>query len=365
MGIHAEPRINKIVTEERMLGDARRWRRFGEPTPAGQSLKEDGTPDYGIFGPGSLTWEILLHPATVVFETCAQVSIQGLYMPIMAGVRDEDPMSRKAQAGTMTAFDAFDRLQRNSGLHAPMWFGDTPTAERMAHHLHRIHGHVTGDLIDVGAPELGGYAAAGPRESMWAAITELHPIMYLYENFAYHGDSGPRRLSDEQRDQYVAEMESYIRLVGGGPEEEFPKSMAELEALYEKYEYLFGKTETLDIIPKTGQRFREIVEASIQKNWDPSQQLARDQLNAVHSMDGNMLAALPEWFQIKAGLNEEQRAAAKQKLADSQDLIRELQQPENERRVVRLLWGPDAMTLIDNARELHQKALRDREALQS
>lgn len=49
----AKPEIDKIVTEERLLGTERRWRRFGEVTPAGKSLKDDGTPDYGIFGSGS------------------------------------------------------------------------------------------------------------------------------------------------------------------------------------------------------------------------------------------------------------------------------------------------------------------------
>ena len=346
-----------IVTEERLLGTERRWRRFGAPVPAGKSLKDDGTPDYGIFGPGSAVWDVLLHPATVVFETAAQAALQLKYKPIPAGIRDNDPMSRKARAGTYTAFDGFERAQRNSGMHAPMWFGDTPTATRMAGHLHRIHGHVAGDLIDVGAPELGGYAASEPRDAMWAAITELHPILWMYERFAVHGDDGPRRLTDEQRDRYVAEMGAYLRLVGA-PEEEIPGSTAELDALYVKYWCLFGDTETMNIHPETGADMHALTAASAQRNWHPSHQLCIDVLQEVYmQFETQIIATFPERFQVMAGLDADQRAQAAKLLEDSQDLIRRMQQPETERRIMRMMWGPDGMDLIDNARELHQRAL--------
>jgi uncharacterized protein (DUF2236 family) len=356
----AQREIDKVVTEERLLGAERRWRRFGEPVPAGKSVKEDGTPDYGIFGPGGVTWEVLLHPATIVFETVAQATLQLLYKPIVAGIRDEDPISRKARAGTYTVFDGFERAQRNSGMHAPMWLGDTATAKRMAGHLHNIHRHVKGDVIDVGRPELGGYAASEPRDAMWAAITELHSILWMYERFAYHGDDGPRPLTDEQRDQYVREMGPYLRLVGA-PEEDIPDSMAELDALYDKYWDLFGHSETINIFPETGENFQEIIADAMKRNWHPSQQLAVDVLQEVYQQfQDQIMATFPERFQIKAGLGEARRAAAARALEDSQDLIRELQQPENERRIMRMMWGPDGVTLIEGARELHQQVLRDR-----
>lgn len=73
------------ITREDLLGTERRWRRFGEPTAAGESLNEDGTPDYGIFGPGSVVWEVLLHPATVVFLNAVQGAVQTKgYNPIVS-----------------------------------------------------------------------------------------------------------------------------------------------------------------------------------------------------------------------------------------------------------------------------------------
>jgi uncharacterized protein (DUF2236 family) len=357
----AKPEIDKIVTEERLLGTERRWRRFGEVVPAGKSLKYDGSPDYGIFGPGSIVWEVLLHPATVVFETVAQATLQLQYKPIAAGLRDIDPLSVKGRNGTLTAFDSFERAQRNSGMHAPMWFGDTPTATRMASFLHKIHGHVHGAVIDVSTPELGGYAASEPRDAMWAAITELHPILWMYERFAYHGEDGPQRLTDEQRDQYVREMGAYLRLVGA-LEEEIPSTMAELDALYAKYSDFFDHSDTINVLPETGQDYLEIVNETMKQNWHPSQQLAVDVLHEVYiQVEDAIKATFPESLQIKAGMDEERRAEAAQALEDSQDLIRELQQPGNERRLMRMMWGPDGVTLIESARELHQQALRERE----
>ncbi|MFD8725280.1 oxygenase MpaB family protein [Streptomyces sp. NPDC059629] len=354
------PKIDKIVTTERLLGTERRWRRFGQPVPAGMSVKGDGTPDYGVFGPGSVVWDVLLHPATIVFETVAQASLQLKYKPIVAGVRDTDPLYVKARAGTLTAFDSFERGQRNSGMHAPMWLGDTATASRMARHLHNIHQHVKGDIIDVSTPELGGYAASEPRDAMWAAITELHPILWMYENFAYHGDEGPRPLTDEQREQYVREMGAYLRLVGA-EEREIPGSVAELDALYDRYEDLFGDSETMNIHPETGQDMHEAYAAATAKNWHPSQQLAVDVFKEVYDpFVEPILATFPERIQAKIGLDETRRAQAAQALKDAQETIRELQQPQNERRIMRMMWGPDGVALIDSARQLHQQVLADR-----
>ncbi|MFI6062220.1 oxygenase MpaB family protein [Streptomyces sp. NPDC051286] len=351
---------DNVLTEERLLGSERRWRRLGEPVPAGSTLNEDGSRDHGLFGPGSVTWEVLLHPATIVFETVAQATLQLLYKPIPAGIRDEDPISRKARAGTYTVFDGFERAQRNSGMHAPMWLGNTETATRMAAHLGRVHRHVKGDIIDVATPELGGYAAAEPRDAMWAAITELHSILWMYERFAYHGEEGPRPLTEAQRDQYVREMGAYLRLVGAA-EDEIPGSMAELDALYDTYGDLFGTSETINVHPETGQDMHEVMSECMRRNWHPSHQLAVDVLEEVYQrFVTQILAAFPERIQIKAGLDEARRVEAARLLEDSQDLIRRMQLPENERRIMRMMWGPDGVALITNARDLHQQALRER-----
>lgn len=348
------------VTKELIRGTERRWRRFGEPVPAGGSLKGDGTIDCGLFGPGSVVWEVLLHPATIVFENAGQGLMQLCYKPIVAGIRDRDTMAVKAKAGTLTFFDSFDRMSRNAGMHAPMWLGDTATAELMAKHLHNIHKKVRGDVIDVGEPELGGYAASEPRDAMWACLTELHPILWMYEAFAFRDGRLPHRLPPEQRDRYVAEVAEYCRLVGAD-EQEIPTNMAELAALYDKYADLFRHSDTINIDPQTGEDHNKFIGRVMVKNFDRSQLRAVWQL-LIHFIIWRqpMLGAFSGKARKAAGLGpfKSRMACAARKLSLPAAWI--MQQPPIERYVTRVMWGPDAVELIASARKLHAQALAGR-----
>jgi uncharacterized protein (DUF2236 family) len=347
----------RVLTDEKFLGTASRWRRLGEPVAAGDSTKPNGDPDYGLFGPGTMVWEVLLHPATVVFEAVMQSLLQTTYKPIVAGVRDHDIISRKARAGTLTVFDVFERFQRNSGMHAPMWLGDTKTAQTMADHLGRVHKSVVGDVIDIASPELGGYDAASPREVMWAAVTEMDAMLHLYESFAFQGSEPPRKLSAAQRDQYWKEAAAYVRLVGA-PEDEIPTSDGEVEALYEKYDKLFGHTPTIDILPNTGENFAELTQEVIQKNFHPSQAKAAERIQSEFGdMRAPVFGALRERSRRHTGLDDVGCAAAVQAVKDALPSIKLKQEGENERQAMRLMWGPDGVMLIDKARALHAKVL--------
>jgi uncharacterized protein (DUF2236 family) len=363
MSAAARGHVDNRLTKEQVLGTEKRWRRFGEPTPAGGSLKADGSPDYGLFGPGSVVWEVLLHPATLVFLNAAQGQMQGKgYKPIVAGLRDRDPISRKAQQGTLTIFDVFERGSRNAGMHAPMWLGDTDTARRMAKHLHNIHQRVAGDIIDVGRPELGGYAASEPREAMWAALTEMHPMLWAFEAFAFRNGKLPHRLSPQQRDQYVAEVAEYCRL-HNAPEEDVPTTMAELAALYAKYDELFRYSETINILPETGQDYAELVQKAMGKNFHISHlraalpvalQFVLMTLPVTGAMSGKARRS------IGLGPVKDKLAQVSTKLALPVAWL--MQQPPFERYILRLMWGPDSIMLIESARKLHKQALAERSA---
>ncbi|SEG63163.1 hypothetical protein SAMN05444920_103577 [Nonomuraea solani] len=349
----------RIVTKERIEGTAQRWRRFGEPVPAGGSVKEDGTPDYGIFGPGSMVWQVLLHPATIVFQYAFQGLMQSTYKPVIAGVRDHDPLSRNTRKGTVTIFDLFERGQRNSGMHAPMWLGDTETARRMAKHLHTIHKKVAGDVIDVGAPELGGYAASEPRDAMWAALTEMHSMLWLYENFAFRDGLPPHRLSRAQREQYIAETAAYCRLVGA-PEEEIPTSMAELDRLYAKYDDLFGTSKSMAIYPDNGQSFPMQMFGTMKKNFHRSQLPALFYAGVLdHGLFRQLAAGASSGRLRKSlGMGRARSAVAVATLKISLPFIWMMQRGRFERHYMRLMWGPDGVTLIEAARALQKTAGR-------
>ena len=356
MSVAANDKGFRIVSKERLNGNAQRWRRFGEPVPAGGSLKEDGAPDYGLFGPGSVVWDVLLHPATIVFQYAFQGLLQSTYRPVIAGVRDHDPLSRKTLQGTVTFFDLFERGQRNSGMHAPMWLGDTASAERMWKHLRTIHTKVAGPIIDIGEPELGGYAAAEPRDAMWAALTEMHSMLWLYESFAFRDGKLPHRLPPERRDQYFAEVAAYCRLVGA-PEQDIPRSKADVDALYEKYADLFGTPATMVIWPDTGQDFAKQMLGQFKKNFHRSQLPAAFYAGVLDHGLFRQLAAGASSGKMRRSLG---MGPARSRLAVwgtklALPFIWVMQRGRFERHYMRLMWGPDGVKLIESARKLRDR----------
>ena len=347
---------NREITEADLFGSERRWRRGPEPVRAGGSLLPNGSPDYGLFGPGSMVWEVLLHPATVVFHHVGQQLAQDAYMPIVAGIRDHEPIVRKAREGTLTAFDTFERASRGAGIHGLMWLGDTPTATGMAAFLHKIHSRVAGDLIDIGAPELGGYAAASPRESMWAALTEMHPMLLMYEAFAFRDGEAPHRLTDEERDRFIAESAPYLS-AHSAPEDEIPHSMADLERLYAKYDHLFGHSETLPVSPEFGYNYMDLMIGSVTKNFIPSHQRAAMVSAQLYQVPRKAATgALPHRMRRALGLSPEAEADAVAEIERFLPTAWEMQQPENEREILRLMWGPYGVDFFESARELHRAA---------
>jgi uncharacterized protein (DUF2236 family) len=350
--------VGETITTQKILGTERRWRRFGEPVPAGTSRKNDGSPDYGIFGPGSVVWEVLLHPATIFFHNIGQAYFQSTYKPIEAGIRDHEPMSRKAREGTLTFFDSFERASRNAGMHAPMWLGDTETARAMAAHLNRIHQKVAGDIIDRGDPGLGGYAAASPRESMWAALTEMHPMLWVYEAFAFRDGRLPHRLPAEKRDRFIAEVAEYCRL-HGAPEEEIPTSMEELRSLYKKYDAFFRHSDTVVQYIDTGEVFWDVIGKSMTKNFNWSQ---RRPMAIIFLQYIFFKPALLGALSVRARHNR-----GNGPIVDVLSVLAKylflpvawvMQQRPVERYFMRRMWGPDGIRLVESARALHRQALQ-------
>jgi uncharacterized protein (DUF2236 family) len=351
------------ITKEMILGTERRWRRFGEPVPAGGSLKEDGSPDYGIFGPGSVVWEVLLHPALVVFHHAGQQQMQDIWKPIVAGIRDHEPLTRKARAGTLTMFDTFERASRGAGMHLPMWLGDTKTAELMAKHLHNIHRKVAGPVIDIGNPELGGYDGSGPRESMWAALTEMHPMLRMYEAFAFRDGKFPHKLEAAKRDQFMEEVGAYLRL-HGAVEEEIPHSMADVAALYEKYSDFVTHSDTIKIAPEDGLDYSVVMAQAIKKNFSLSQLRAvRPQVFLYLILGLPVTGALPGKARRSLNISKGKERAAIAAKTLVLPLAWILQRGPVERHYMRLMWGPDGVNLFLSARKLHAEALAERAAL--
>ncbi|MFC8934415.1 oxygenase MpaB family protein [Rhodococcus sp. NPDC057135] len=350
-------RIDPVVTKKKLWGTESRWRRFGEPTAAGPGGGSNA--DHGVFGPGSVAWEVLLSPATIVFQSAAQIPFQLTYKPIAAGVRDWDPISRKARKGELTAFDVFDRIQRNSGIHAPMWLGDSGTATRVAKHMNNIHAKVAGDIIDVGEPEIGGYAANSPRDSMWAALTEMHSMLWLYETLAFRGSKLPQRLPAHLRDRFISEVAEYCRIFPAAAED-LPHSMADLENLYQRDAALFGHSESIDTLPETGENLKTVLADSMKKNRHWSQYRVYAQLLIQTKLfELPVLASFSGKTRRSMGVSRRKERIALVATKLGLPLIWLVQRPPIERYFMRMMWGPDAVALIKSARALHAEALRN------
>ncbi|MFE5837578.1 oxygenase MpaB family protein [Arthrobacter sp. NPDC056493] len=350
-----------VVTKERLFGSEQRWRRFGVPTPAGESRRADGAVDYGLFGPGSLAWDIILHPVTIFLETVAQGQVQTTYKPVDAGVRDKDPMTRKGLQGTLTIMDAFDRAQRNSGIHAPMWLADTPSAERIAKHLIAIHGKVVSDIIDVGEPELGGYAANGPRDAMWAALTEMESMLWLYEGLAFRDGKRPHAVSPAQRDAYIAEFGAYVRLFPHADEP--PTSQSQLDALHEKYADLFRHSATMHTMVESGEDYQAFLMRNFKKNFHRSQVRVLMPMGVLFGLFGKAVTGcFPDHVHQSMGLTPKQSRAARRARKMALPLVWIFQRSFAQRYWMRLMWGPDGVKLIQHARKLHDAAKRERAA---
>ena len=241
-----------------------------------------------------------------------------------------------------------------------MWLGDTASAELMWKHLKQIHTKVEGPIIDVADPELGGYAAAGPRDAMWAALTEMHSMLWLYESFAFRDGKLPHRLSPAKRDRYFAEVAAYCRLVGA-PEEDIPHSKADLDALYEKYADLFGTPATMAIWPDTGEDFAKQMFGLFKKNFHRSQLPAVFYAGILDHGLFRQLAAGASSGRMRRSMG---MSPARSRLAVigaklALPFVWLMQRGPFERHYMRLMWGPDGVKLIQAARRL-QTEVTDR-----
>jgi hypothetical protein len=193
---------------------------------------------------------------------------------------------------------------------------------------------------------------------MWAALTEMHSMLWLYEALAFRGLQRPRKLSPENRDKFIAEVAEYCKLFPAA-EENLPYSMADLNALYERDAHPFGDSDTMSIIPATGQNFPKIAKESIKKNNHPSQVRVLVQMFIQNKLfELPVLGSVSGKTRRSMGLSKRKERMAVASTKVLLPLIWLVQQPPIERHFMRLMWGPDAVKLITSARKLHAEALK-------
>lgn len=166
--------------------------------------------DDGYFGPGSVTWR-LTSDLSSVLAGLRSLIVQALHPLAMAGV-DQHSGWRGDPVGRFTA---------TSSYVLTVTYGDTPSAQRSASVVRKIHEHVRGTDAVTGKP----YRADDPDLLLWVHAVQVDSTLRAAQLF---GTS----VSDAEADAYVGEMTAAARLIGM-PEGVAPATVADLDAYLE------------------------------------------------------------------------------------------------------------------------------------
>ena len=168
-------------------------------------VPEDAADD-GLFGPGSVAWQVSADLAPPVAGLRALL-MQALHPLAMAGVDQHSGWRR----------DPVGRLAATSAYLATITFGERAAAAAAAARVRRVHDHVRG----VDAVTGRAYAAGGPALLLWVHAALVQSSLAAGQVFG-------TPISAEDSDRYVAEMMVAAELVGV-PRLLIPASVAELD----------------------------------------------------------------------------------------------------------------------------------------
>lgn len=165
--------------------------------------------DVGLFGPGSVTWDVHSDPVSVLGGMRALL-VQALNPLAMAGVAQHSDFRN----------DPWGRLKRTAEFVSTATYGSTEDAERFGKRIQAIHTRVRGIDDITGRP----YRADDPELLAWVHNVLVNSLLTAKRH--YGGG-----LSDADADRYVAEMVKMAELVGT-PTELVPTTVAGLRVYF-------------------------------------------------------------------------------------------------------------------------------------
>ncbi len=169
--------------------------------PLADTLLYAGDP--GLFGPDSITWEIMGDASTFIGGIRALL-VQAAHPEVVAGVADH---SRYRE-------DPLGRLSRTSNYVTATSYGAMPEVDAAVGAVRRAHARVRG-TSHRGIP----YTAADPAPAAWVHNSLTDSLLVAAQLF------GPRSLSTEEADRFVTEQARIGRLLGADP---LPETAADL-----------------------------------------------------------------------------------------------------------------------------------------
>ena len=180
--------------------------RSGEPS-AGPPRRADD----GLFGPGSVTWQIMGQPVILVAGSRA-LYLQALHPRVMRATWQNTSFSEPGLA--------WGRFVRTAEFVRVRTYGSRAEVDRAAHRIRKIHGSLTGIDADGSVIRLDD-----PDLLLWVHCGEV----------ASYADIARRSmgLSGQDLDTFVDEQRRGAAVVGIDPARA-PGSIAELDAYYEE-----------------------------------------------------------------------------------------------------------------------------------
>ncbi|MFJ4569567.1 oxygenase MpaB family protein [Streptomyces caelestis] len=167
--------------------------------------------DPGLFGPGSVTWQLHGDPMMWIAGIRA-LYLQALHPRAVRGVTQNSDFRR----------DAWGRLMRTANFVGTTTYGTTEAAERAGARVRKIHGMLTATDPDTGER----YGVDEPGLLLWVHCAEIDSYLDVLRRSGF-------RLTDAEADRYIAEHRESARLVGLDPGT-VPADRARLAAYFEQ-----------------------------------------------------------------------------------------------------------------------------------
>ena len=185
--------------------------------------KYEPLPDYGFFGPGSVTWKVWSYPSSAIMGFQRSVTIEFLDPNLNAAVVNSGGVKSRPR-------NRYERTMRYFSLVA---VGDTAAATKAADILVKVHSLGIGN-----DPVTGGrYDSNSPQSQLWIHMTAWHSILYCYELF------GPGKLPEAEEHEYWEQCAVAAQLQTIDPAD-VPRSRAEVVAYFDDWKPRLAASQT-------------------------------------------------------------------------------------------------------------------------
>jgi uncharacterized protein (DUF2236 family) len=177
------------------------------PLPAGEPERADDR-DYGLFGPGSVTWRVLSEPVMWIAGVRAMY-MQALHPRVMLGTWQNTAFAKPDEAwGRFTRTVEFVRVRT---------YGTKPEVSRAAARLRKVHSSLTG--VDGDGCR---FRLDDPELLLWVHCGEIGSYAEIARRSGVH-------VTAAELDAFVGEQRRSAEVIGLSPSI-VPASVAELEA---------------------------------------------------------------------------------------------------------------------------------------